>query len=345
MASGTVRISDVIVPEIFAPYAQLMTQEKSRLIRSGAVGVDPRLNANLAGGGLTFNEPYFKDLDDDAENVSSDDPSSDSTPNKIGTAQEIQVRLSRNNSWSSMDLTAALAGADPMQAIANRVSDYWTRRMQAAFVATMKGVFADNAAAPGGSDTHTQNDMIHDISGAGYAAGVTDFSAEAVIDTAVTMGDSMEDLTMIMMHSVVYARAQKNNLIDFIPDAVNGAAVQIPTFLGRQVIVDDGMPNSAGVFDTWLFGAGALQFGAGSPLVPVETFRAPSAGNGGGQDTLYNRVEWCFHPVGYAYAGTAANGGPSNASSANNLAHADSWSRRFNERKQIKIAKLISREY
>ena len=209
----------------------------------------------------------------------------------------------------------------------------------------MKGVFADNAAAPGGSDTHTQNDMIHDVSGASFAAGITDFSAEAVIDASLTMGDSMDQLSMIMMHSVVYGRAQKNNLIDFVPDSINGAAVSIPTFLGRQVIVDDSMPNTDGVFDTWLFGAGAVAWGAGSPKVPTETFRSPAAGNGGGQDTLYNRVEWCIHPVGYAYAGTAANGGPSNAATSNNLAHADSWSRRFNERKMIRIARLVTREY
>ena len=98
MASGVTRIADVVVPEIFSPYVQQMTQEKSRLIRSGAIVLDAQLNSALAGGGLTFNEPSFKDLDNDAENVSTDDPATDSTPNKIGTATEIQVRLSRNNS-------------------------------------------------------------------------------------------------------------------------------------------------------------------------------------------------------------------------------------------------------
>ena len=124
MAAGTTRLSDVIVPAIFTPYVQQMTQEKSRLLRSGAMVADPVLSGNLAGAGLTFNEPSFKDLDNDAENVSSDDPGVNSSPNKIGTATEIQVRLSRNNSWSSMDLTSDLIGNDPMNAIANRVSDY-----------------------------------------------------------------------------------------------------------------------------------------------------------------------------------------------------------------------------
>jgi len=344
MASGVTRIADVVVPEIFSPYVQQMTQEKSRLIRSGAITLDAQLNSALAGGGLTFNEPSFKDLDNDAENVSTDDPATDSTPNKIGTATEIQVRLSRNNSWSSMDLSGDLAGADPMQAIANRVSDYWARRQQAAFVATLNGVFADNAAAPTGT-VHVQNDMTHDVSGAAFVDGVTNFSAEAFIDATATMGDSMEDLTMVMVHSIVYARMLKNNLIDFVSDSVNGNAVRIPTFLGREVIVDDGVPRSSGVFNTWLFGRGALRGGMGSPKVPTEVDRKPAAGNGGGQDILFNRTEWIIHPVGHAYAGTPPNGGPSNASTTNNLAHADSWKRVFSERKQIRIARLITREF
>ena len=345
MAQGVTRVSDVVVPTRFSPYVQQLTQQKSRLIRSGALAADPVLNAALAGGGLTFNEPSFKDLDDDAENVSTDDPTVLSVPNKIGTATEIQVRLSRNNSWASMDLTADLVGEDPMDAIANRVADYWVRRQQMAFVATMNGVFADNAAAPSGTDTHTQNDMTHDISGAAFAEGVTNFSAEGFIDATTTMGDSMEELTLVMMHSVVYSRALKNNLIDFIPDAINPAAASIPTFLGRTVAVDDGMPHTGGVFDTWLFGRSAVRWGAGSPKVPTETERKPDAGNGGGEEILYNRVEWVIAPAGYAYIGTPPKGGPANTNTTNNLGNAASWSRVFTDRKAIRIARLVTREF
>ena len=67
-----------------------------------------------------------------------------------------------------------------------------------------------------------------------------------------------------------------------------------------------------------------MRFGAGNPKVPTETDRKPDAGTGGGQDILYNRVEWVIHPSGNAYVGTAPAGGPSNAATANNLAAATS---------------------
>jgi hypothetical protein len=335
MAAGVTKIADIIVPAIFTPYVQVLTTVKSRLVQSGILNANDLMNELLAGGGLTFNVPSFNDLDDDAENISTDNEASSSTPNKISTNQEISVRLNRNNSWSSMDLAAQLAGADPMEAIANRVAAYWTRRLQDATVATMNGVIADNDAADAG-------DYTNDVSGVSFTAGVTDFSAEAFIDAALTMGDSMEELTGCLMHSVVFAKAQKNNLIDFIPDA--RGEIDIPTFLGREVIVDDGLPNATSVYDTWLFGSGTLQLGVASPPVPTELDRKPAAGDGGGQDVLHSRVQWGIHPVGHAYVGTPANGGPSNAATANNLAAAGSWNRVYPQRKQIKFARLVTRE-
>ncbi len=348
---ATTQIADVVVPSLFTPYAQQITREKSRLIQSGVMVADAELNDFLAGGGLTFNAPSWKDLPgSDTENVATDDTTA-ATPKKTGTSKEVAVRLSRNQSWSSMDLSAALAGADPMASVAQRVGTYWARRQQKAFVATLTGIFADNAAAPAGSDTHTQNDMTLDISGAGYTAGVTDFNASGFIDACVTMGDSMEDLTAIMVHSIVYARMQKNNLIDFIPDS--DGKTQIPTFLGRTVIVDDGLPNPAaeapaatasGIFHTWILGTGIARFGESTPKVPTEVQRKPEQGTGSGEEILWNRVEWCMHFNGHAYIGTAPSGGPSNASSANNLGAAGSWSRVWAERKMIRIARLITRE-
>jgi hypothetical protein len=341
MAAGTTQIVDVIVPELFTPYTQQLTEEKSRLIRSGAVALDPFLSAFLAGGGLTIHAPSWKDLDNDAENVSTDAPGDVSTPNKNGAIQEIAVRLSRNNSWKTADLTEALAGSDPMDSIANRVADYWVRRLQAAYIAAMKGVFADNDAAPTGTE-HVAGDLTFDASGVGYVDGVTNFSAENYINAKVTMGDSMDQLSLIMVHSIVYARMQKNNMIDFVPDA--NQQIMIPKFLDATVIVDDAMPFSSGVFDSWLFGPAAMRLGTGAPKVPTETMRYPDQGNGGGTEALFNRVEWCLHPKGHRYAGTPPNGGPSNAATSNNLAHAGSWQRVFTERKQIKIARLRTRE-
>jgi len=366
----TTNVADLVVPEVFTPYVQQLTEDKTRLIQAGALQRSPFIDGLLAGGGLTFNVPSWRDLDNDAENTSTDSTADhfkqtmsgdavevlaatfteqldDARPLAIDTDTEIAVRLNRNQVWGTSDLAGQLAGDDPADAIAGRVSNYWARRLQAAVIATMQGVSKDNGVNDAG-------DYANDISGGAYVAGVTDFSAEAFLDAAVTMGDSQEDLGIAMFHSTVYNRAQKNNLIDFIPDA--RGEVMIATFLGRRVVVDDNMPSgtnvvlgagtagAAGMFETWLFGPGAIQLGVGTPKVATEITREPQAGNGGGQEVLYSRVEWSIHPIGHAYTGTAPNGGPTNAATTNNINIATSWNRVYPERKQVKFARLITRE-
>ena len=356
-------IADVIVPEIFTPYTQQLTMEKTAIIQSGIAARDDFLDNLLAGGGLTFTVPSWQDIGDPAENVSSDDASTDSTPNTTQTSGEVAVRLSRNSSWSTMRLATALAGADPMQSIASRVSDYWVRRLQRAFVAVANGVFTTNelsdptlgrSGRTGLSAAYgAQADLTNSIAASAYSAGVTDFQAESFIDTATLLGDAAEDVTAVFMHSIVYSKAQKNNLIDFIPDAEGH--INIPVFLGRRVIVDDGMPNPAGdtannantgggsgLYHTWLVGPASFRLGVGTPVVPTEVFRYPSRGNGAGSDVLFNRVEWAIHPVGHAWVGASPHyeGGPTNGQ----LSASGSFVRVFPERKQIKLARLITRE-
>lgn len=339
-ATDLTRIADIVVPEVFAGYVQTLTQEKSRLVQSSALVADERLSADLAGGGLTFNEPFYHDLlstdGDHAENISTD-KGADSKPDNITAGSEIQIRMSRNKSWGSADLVAALAGNDPMNAIANRVADWRVRRLQAAWLATMKGVFATNDAAPTSTSTHIQKDLTLDISGG--TGDAAKFSASAFISATGLMGDSMGDLTMVMMHSIVYQQLQRLNLIDFIPDA--RGEVNIAYYQGREVIVDDGMPNTGGVFHTYLIGAGATALGVGSPKTPVAITRKEEANNGGGEETLFNRWEWIIHPVGHAWRGTAASkGGPTNTE----LGAAGAFERVFRERKMIRIARLITKE-
>ena len=363
MTNVSTTIADVIVPAIFTPYTQQLTMEKTAIIQSGVAARDDFLDNLLAGGGLTFTVPSWQDIGDPAENVSSDDANTDSTPNTTQTSGEVAVRLSRNSSWSTMRLATALAGADPMQSIASRVSDYWVRRLQRAFVAVANGVFTTNelsdptlgrSGRTGLSAAYgAQADLTNSIAASAYSAGVTDFQAESFIDTATLLGDAAEDVTAVFMHSIVYSKAQKNNLIDFIPDAEGH--INIPVFLGRRVIVDDGMPNPAGdtannantgggsgLYHTWLVGPASFRLGVGTPVVPTEVYRYPSRGNGAGSDVLFNRVEWTIHPVGHAWVGASPvyEGGPTNSQ----LSASGSFVRVFPERKQIKLARLITRE-
>lgn len=340
------QITDVVVPRVFTPYMQLLSVENSAFVQSGVAQLDPEFDSLLSGGGRTFDLPFYNDLSDNESRVSGDavadvqvrpfpNPGNDSSPDKITTGQEVAIRHSRNRSWSSADLTGQLSGDDPQGAIASRVAAYWTRQYQRLVIASIRGVIADNIANDGG-------DMVTNISTAGAVTDANRFSAEAFIDAVQTMGDQGESLVAIAVHSIVYRRMQKLNLIDFIPDA--RGEVNIPFFLGRRVIVDDGLPTflvgANPTFSCYLFGTGAIALAVGSPKVPTEVEREPAAGNGGGQEVLYSRQELLVHPRGFAWQSAAPGANMAGQSPTNaELALAANWDRRF-ARKLIRLAEL-----
>jgi len=333
-----VDVAAVIVPSEFTAYTQVLTATKSNFVQSGVMATNELFNQLLAGGGTTFQMPFWNDLADTEANVSKDTVAdviggtlsvADAVPLAITTGKEIAIRMSRNQSWSAADLVADLAGSDPMEAIAQRVSSYWTRQIQLSVLAVIKGVLADNAA-------NDSSDMINDIHTSGTVTDANRFSAEAMLDAIQTMGDSGEDLAAVACHSIVYRRMQKLNLIDYIPDSQG--VVQIPTYLGRRVIVDDGLTgvtDTNATYVTYLFGAGALAFGQGSPRVPTEVSRYALAGKGGGQEVLTSRVEHLIHPRGFKFVGSPTDDSPTNTE----LAAASSWDRVW-PRKRIRIASL-----
>lgn len=350
MASGHTLIADIIEPTLFTPYVLKETEEKAEFVQSGILTSSPQIASFLAGGGLVETRPTWKDLDNDVENVADETLAqiftnvSPFTPSKIQTYSEVLVRLTRTKQWSAHKLQDFISGSDAMGAIASRVGYWESRRLQAATLAVLAGVFADNDAAPSGTE-HVAGDLTFDASSTSFVAGVTNFTAENLLDAKQTLGDSQGDLKILAVHSVVYNRMLKNDLIDFRPDSVQGSP--LGSFQGMKLVVDDGMPKSGNVYHSYLFAPGALEYSFGDMPRATEIQWLADAGKGLGQEVLYRRWALCIHPMGHAYVGSqSAKGGPANgdAATVNTLAHAASWQRRCPERKQVKIARLITRE-
>jgi len=331
-----VQVSDVFVPGPFDKYASKADTFKLQLVQSGVMVADPRIDALLAQGGKTYTLPSWEDFATTASQVATDDTTA-VTPMNVGNDQEVGTRLFRTASWSSTGLAEILSGHDPMGEMASKVGRYWAYQKQSLLLDTIKGILADNTA----NDTA---DYTHDISAGGtYAAGVTDFSAEAMFDAAQLMGDSQDELVAIICHSAVYSRMLKNGLIDSVPDQ-NGAG-SIKTFLGRVVLVDDRMPNASGVYDTYLFGRGALRYGeAPAPKGNSAVYDRPDQGTGAGVETLITRRVMSIHMHGHSYVGTCPNGGPADGTGGNALGAAGSWNRVYSDTKKIKFRRLITCE-
>lgn len=332
-----VQLADVIVPEVFDAYVTQETTEKSALYSSGVIAANASMGAKLSAGGRLFQTPFWKDLDNTEADIGTDDPEDVSVPSKIGTGKHQFIRQFRTKSWSTANLTAELAGSDPAKRIAERTGAYWARQIDRTGIATIKGVIADNVA-------NDSSDMVYDITAAGgtVVVGTRTVAAYTMHDLAVIeakqlLGDAADSLSLMIMHSRVYASLQAQNLISFIPNSQG--VISIPTYLGYRVQVSDMCPaddqGGGNIFyTTYLCGPGVLGWAEKAPAKPVGMKSEELQGNGAGVEIIVHRKQYALHPGGFTFTDAAtALEFPTNAE----LATASNWDRIAIERKMIPL--------
>jgi hypothetical protein len=157
-------------------------------------------------------------------------------------------------------------------------------------------------------------------------------TSDVILDATQKLGDAKQQLTAIIMHSMTENVLVKQQLIEYALDAEGRPT--LPMYMGKDVIVDDSMPVTNGVFTTYLFGRGAIGYGEGNPPVPVETGRDILQGD----NILVNRKHFVLHPRGIAWKGAPAGVSPTNEE----LAAAGNWERRFHQ-KHIRVVAVKHR--
>ncbi len=294
------KIADIIVPELFNSYVINRTMELSELFKSGIITNSPEFDKLASEAARTHNMPFFEDLQGESEATLEDVKM---TPKKITSNKDVSTTILRQNMWSATNLSAALAGSDPMAAIGNLVAGYWARDMQKELIALLAGVFGTIPAETGESGSTTAQtrmaDHILDIS-SGKSEAAKVIGASAFIDACQLLGDAQSQLTSVAMHSATKSCLKKQNLIETQRDSTD---VEFDTYQGRRVIVDDGCPVENGIYTTYLFGNGAVAYGNGSPEGHVATEVDRDKQTGGGIDYLINRRAFILHPRGIAYTG------------------------------------------
>lgn len=315
------RLADVIVPEVFNAYVVQKSVQLNAFYQSGIMAdlsALPAINGQMMsadpgvdGGGTTVNMPFWNDLDGDDEVI---DDTANLTVNKITTGKDVAVKLLRAKAFGASDLSGELAGSDPMLVIGDRIADYWNRRYQAAVFATLAGAMGTTKSG------QSMAANVSDISGLSGAAAV--FDGEAFVDANGLLGDHQGMLSATAVHSDTFNLMKKQDLIDFVKDS--DASDAIPYYMNKRLIVDDSCPVTSGTYTTYLFGAGAVGWAAGSPKVPSEVER--NALVGGGQEYLVTRAKFICHIRGIKWdpsSGVPAGPTPTN----DELAIGANWAR------------------
>ena len=321
-------LQDVIVPELFNPYVINRTMELSALVQSGIITNNSEFDALASQAAPTVNMPFFEDLTGESEQIIE---GADLEDNKITSNKDVAAIIRRAKMWSATDLSAALAGSDPMAAIGTLVAQFWFRDLQKELVSLLDGIFGTIPAGEEGTppaETRLASNLL-DISG--KSGNAANWSGSAFIDAEQLLGDAKAQLTGICMHSATQAYLKKQNLLETVQPSND---VAFNTYQGKRVIVDDGCPVKNGVYTTYLFGNGAIALGNGNPVgfVPTETDRAKRKGSG--VDYLINRKTMILHPRGIAWQNAVVE--KTEGPSRKEVADPKNWKPVY-ESKQIRI--------
>lgn len=318
MADQITQLLDIVTPEVFNEYMNNFTEEKSAIIQSGVAVADATVGQNITAGGLLVNMPFWNDLDGEDETLG--DGEKALSTGKITAGADIAAVMYRGRGWSVNELAAVISGDDPLGALLGKIASWWLRREQTVLISVLNGLFAKTGAL---YSTHLLDQVD---------AGLT---AETVLNAKQLLGDSAGRLTMIVMHSAVYTELQKQNLIAFIPNA--RGEVNIPTYLGYRVVVDDGTPTTGTgatkVYTSYLFASGSIGRNTGNPskLTTFEKDRDASKGN----DRVFTRRAFTMHPYGVKF--TNAQRVPNEITPTNaDLSNPKNWEKVY-EDKQIGI--------
>ena len=330
---ATTLLSNVIEPKLFTAYARQQTTIKSALLSSGVLFQSGELDARAGEGGTVFEAPHFNPFTYSEANVATDDITVKSVPAGVVAGSQVGRKDYREKDWSAATLTSTISGADVTGYIADIVSTYWVQDYQALTLAKLKGIELDNAANDSG-------DMIVNVAtdATGSPTALQSVNIGTILDTIQTMGDSMDKLGVVIMHSQIFT-----NLMKLEPGSFQAPSATVPftTYYGKRVIIDDGVPVAQGTnrktFTTYILGQGAFGFGEASAPNATEVWRDPSAGNGWGEERLYSRKQLVMHPVGFSV--TAAPTAPAKSLTLAQYGAAGAFDRKF-DRKNVAIAIL-----
>ena len=312
-------ISDIVVPEVWAPEVERMRTEVSQIIQSGIAATHPQITAQLNSGGQSINVPYMNPLTGDSEVITS---GTDLTVNAQTGSSQLAIRLMRAKAWGWEDVVGWVQqGMDLPEAALSNIARWWQVDEQTTLMSVLTGIFT----------TALASSHVYDYSGTGT------LNATAIMNATKLLGDNRQNIVGLMCHSKVAADLEIADLVTALRDSESNTSFSM--YMNRfRIIEDDDCPVTTGSPDTYrsyLFGAGSIAYGraAIAPRQAIEPFRDELAST----DVLAVRSNHIIHPVGLTYAGAVASGGPSNTT----LEAGASWTQVFPD-KLIRIIAIDS---
>lgn len=340
-------------PQVFDKYVErIPSVGKTELIKNGVYDVKTKYKALMTSqdGGDYIVTPIKGLLDGEVQNY-------DGIETMIPTSQKTYFQgkpvFGRMKAWAEKDFATELTGVDWIKDIAGEVAGYYEGVEQQDLLAILEGIFKMDTADQGNKDFVENH--VTDVTEVGD--GLVGASS---LNNAVqkAMGVNKGAINLAFLRSEVATNLENLQLLNyFLYNDANGIQRQlnIGTWNGRTVIVDDNLPTETGTdedgeftkYTSYLLGRGAFEYENVGVRVPSEVDRDPATN--GGIDLLYTRRRMLIAPKWISYTKKVQ---ATSSATKEELANGQNWElvhdnategRSYVNHKAIPIVKLISR--
>ena len=287
-------------PEAFGRYVdRIPNLKRNELLKSGALVSRNDLNAlfDEQTGSFYATVPVRGLIDGEAQNY---DGETDVETTTTTTYSQGMIVVGRMKAWTEKDFSQDItSGVNFMDNVAAQVAEYWDGVDQDTLLSVLNGIFS----MTGAENKKFVDNHTYDITKA------TDTKVGATtLNNAIqkACGDNKKAFSLAIMHSQVATNLENLQVLEYLKytDA-NGIqrSLEIATWNGRLVIVDDSMPTAelegSTQYTTYVLGKGAFEYANVGCKVPYEMDRNPY--KNGGVETLITRQRKVFAPKGISF--------------------------------------------
>ena len=287
-------------PEAFGRYVdRIPNLKRNELLKSGALVSRNDLNAlfDEQTGSFYATVPVRGLIDGEAQNY---DGETDVEATSTTTYSQGMIVVGRMKAWTEKDFSQDItSGVNFMDNVAAQVAEYWDEVDQDTLLSVLNGIFS----MTGAENKKFVDNHTYDITKA------TDTKVGATtLNNAIqkACGDNKKAFSLAIMHSQVATNLENLQVLEYLKytDA-NGIqrSLEIATWNGRLVIVDDSMPTAelegSTQYTTYVLGKGAFEYANVGCKVPYEMDRNPY--KNGGVETLITRQRKVFAPKGISF--------------------------------------------
>lgn len=313
------RLTDHVAVKTFAKVLEDKILSNSKIRQSGLITTDPRITTKAQTAGFEGVLPFWKRPAGGTSTNMSDDPTSKFTPKAVTQGSMTARMIQRVEGFSAMDIADYVDGSDALEYAYGEFARMWVEDEEAALIAIVKGLLADNVANDSG-------DMLKNVS-VGTGSKVN-FSIATYIEARKQLGDLGGNIKHLIAHSDVINNLRAAEPNAFVP--ASQTKLGLEQFAGLNVIETDNLGVDTTTanypkYDLWLAGDGLFGYGAGSfGDTALAQVRDELAGDGSGQETIISRRRYILHPFGFSNKTAPTNG----ISQTNNeLGTAATWDR------------------